>query len=86
MALAALQSFMSQLNNSTLTLSSLPSTVMEAIIPGYGIISKVIFSFTGMDIGLLGSAYLIFYGLFQGAQSLYYWLYYLFFEHLTSEI
>lgn len=44
---------------------------MEALIPGYGIISQLILRFLGFDIGLVVSGCLVIFGLFQGAQFLY---------------
>ncbi|KAF2865752.1 BCS1 N terminal-domain-containing protein [Massariosphaeria phaeospora] len=70
--------------NSTLT--SLPSTLLEALIPGYGIVSQIIRRTLGFDVGLVVSGCLVVFGLFQGAQLLYYKSYSFFASYLLSSI
>lgn len=55
-------------SNSTL---SLPSLLMDALIPGYGNISQLIYRFFGIDVGYVVSGCLVVFGLFQAAQFLY---------------
>jgi hypothetical protein len=68
------------------TLSSLPSTLLDATIPGYGIISQLIFRLFGIDIGLVVSGCLIVFGIFQGAQSLYKRSYTYYLDYFTASI
>lgn len=56
-------------SNSNLT--SLPSVLMEALIPGYGIVSQIILRFFGLDIGLVVSGCVVLFGLVHGGQFLY---------------
>lgn len=67
-----IQDFMSQFASSDSTLSSLPSALLDATIPGYGIVSQIIFRLSGIDIGLLAFSCLVLFGLFQGGYLLYY--------------
>lgn len=71
-------------SNSTLT--SLPSTILEALIPGYGIFSQVIFRVFGFDIGLVVSGCLVVYGLAIGTQFFYYKAYDLFSSYCMANI
>jgi chaperone BCS1 len=71
-------------HNSTLT--SLPSTLLDALIPGYGIISQIIFRFFGFDIGLMVSGCLVLFGLSKGVQLLYYKSYGMFSSYFVSSI
>lgn len=70
--------------NSTLT--SLPSLFLEALIPGYGIVSQIIFHLLGFDIGLTISGCLVVYGLSIGGRIFYYKCYDLFSSYLMSNI
>ncbi|KAF2851878.1 P-loop containing nucleoside triphosphate hydrolase protein [Plenodomus tracheiphilus IPT5] len=53
------------------SLASLPSTVMEALIPGYRIIYQLFFGIFGIDIGLIMSGCLIVFALLQGVRMMY---------------
>ncbi|OAL46911.1 BCS1-like ATPase-like protein [Pyrenochaeta sp. DS3sAY3a] len=64
-------------SNSTL---SLPSLLMDALIPGYGGISQIIYRFFGIDVAYVVSGCLVVFGLFQGAQ----WLYSRSFDYISS--
>ena len=57
--------------NSTDTITMLPSTLLESLIPGYGPVSQVIFRLTGVDIGLIVSAALVVYGLGKSVEFLF---------------
>ncbi|KAF2798833.1 P-loop containing nucleoside triphosphate hydrolase protein [Melanomma pulvis-pyrius CBS 109.77] len=57
--------------NTNSTLTSLPSTLLEALIPGYGIFSQIVFRIFGFDVGLGVSGCLVVFGLFKGAQFFY---------------
>ncbi|KAF2703050.1 BCS1-like ATPase-like protein [Pleomassaria siparia CBS 279.74] len=58
-------------DNSNSTLSSLPSAFLEALIPGYGIFSQIIFRVFGFDVGLIVPGCLLVFGLSKGAQFFY---------------
>ncbi|KAF2021130.1 BCS1-like ATPase-like protein [Aaosphaeria arxii CBS 175.79] len=70
--------------NSTVT--SLPSTLLDALIPGYGILSSLVFNLLGVDIGLAVSGCLVVFGLAKGAQFLYTRSYDLFAAYFMSSI
>ena len=72
--------------NNTSTLTSLPSTLLEALIPGYGIFSQIIFRVLGFDIGLVVSGCLVVFGLAKGAQFFYQKGYDLFSSYFMSSI
>ncbi|KAF2733400.1 BCS1-like ATPase-like protein [Polyplosphaeria fusca] len=57
-----------QANN---TMTMLPSTLLESLIPGYGPVSQVIFRLTGVDVGLIVSAALVVYGLGKSVEFLF---------------
>ncbi|CAK4034076.1 mitochondrial chaperone bcs1 [Lecanosticta acicola] len=60
-------------NNSTETLdiTNLPSNILEALIPGYGLISRSIASTFGIDISIFVSIGLILFALVRGGQYLF---------------
>lgn len=66
-----LQHFKFDFSSTNTTLTSLPSTLLDALIPGYGIFSQLIFRFFGFDIGLVVSGCLVVFGLSKGAQDVY---------------
>lgn len=68
------------------TLPSLPSTLLDALIPGYGIFSQVIFRLLGFDIGLLVSGCLVVIGLAKGGQYLYHRVYAIFASYFMSSV
>jgi chaperone BCS1 len=70
--------------NSNLT--SLPSTLLEQLIPGYGVVSQIIFRVLGFDIGLVVSGCLVVFGLAKGFQFLYAKLYDLFYKYFMCNI
>lgn len=59
------------LMSSNATLTSLPSVLLDSLMPGYGLLSRIIFSIFGFDIGLVVSGCVVVYGLFLGARLLY---------------
>ncbi|KAF2179812.1 BCS1-like ATPase-like protein [Zopfia rhizophila CBS 207.26] len=69
-------------SNSTLT--TLPSTILEAFIPGYSIISQLIFKIFGFDIGLVVFGGFIIVGLVNAIQYLYYKAYGVFSSYFMS--
>lgn len=60
------------LTSSNATLTSIPSVLLDSLIPGYGLISRIIFRVFGFDIGLVVSGCVVVYGLVVGARLLYY--------------
>jgi chaperone BCS1 len=86
MDISRLQALVVDLSTSNSTLSSLPSALMEATLPGYGIISQLIFRLFGIDIGLVVSGSLVIFALFQGGLFLYRRGYDYFLEYFTSSI
>ncbi|KAF1969365.1 P-loop containing nucleoside triphosphate hydrolase protein [Bimuria novae-zelandiae CBS 107.79] len=68
------------------SLPSLPSTLLDALIPGYGIFSQVIFRLLGFDIGLLVSGCLVVIGLSKGGQYFYSPAYGLFASYFMSSV
>jgi chaperone BCS1 len=50
-----LQSLQYELNATNATAASLPSTLLELVVPGYSTISQLAFRFLGIDIGVLVS-------------------------------
>lgn len=74
------------LGSANATLPSLPSTLLDALIPGYGIFSQVVFRLLGFDIGLLVSGCLVVIGLTKGGQYLYYRAYAVFAAYCMSSV
>ncbi|KAF1951613.1 P-loop containing nucleoside triphosphate hydrolase protein [Byssothecium circinans] len=68
------------------TLHSVPSMLLESLIPGYGFFSTIIWRLFGFDIGLVVSGCLVVFGLVKGGQSLYYRAYYAFSSYFTSSV
>ncbi|KAF2246200.1 P-loop containing nucleoside triphosphate hydrolase protein [Trematosphaeria pertusa] len=81
-----LQSLKIDLTTTNSTISSLPSTLLDALIPGYGIISQIIFRLLGFDIGLVVSGIIVVFGLAKGAQVVYYRSYSLFASYFLSSV
>lgn len=81
-----LQHLKFDLHSSNTTLTSLPSTLLEALIPGYGIFSQIIFRLLGFDIGLVVSGCLVLFGIAKGAQYAYYKTYELFASYFMSSV
>ncbi|KAK7189821.1 hypothetical protein DPSP01_008768 [Paraphaeosphaeria sporulosa] len=81
-----LNSLKFDLGSANATLPSLPSTLLDALIPGYGIFSQVIFRLLGFDIGLLVSGCLMVIGLAQGGQYLYHRVYAIFAGYFMSSV
>jgi chaperone BCS1 len=73
-------------SNSTSPITSLPSLLLDALIPGYGLISQIIFRIFGFDIGLVVSGCLITYGLSIGGWILYYKCETLFSSYFMSNV
>ena len=70
----------------TTQLPSVPSTLLEAFIPGYGIFSQIIYRTLGFDIGLIVSGGLVVVGLSKGWQYLYLWSYGYFASYFMSSV
>lgn len=68
------------------TLPSLPSTLLDALIPGYGIFSQIVFRLLGFDIGLVVSGCLVVIGLTKGGQYLYHRAYEVFAGYCMSKV
>jgi mitochondrial chaperone BCS1 len=77
-------SFDTSVYNSTIT--SLPSVLLDALIPGYGLISQLIYRLLGFDVGLVVSGCLVVYGLSIGARILYYNASSLFYSYFMSMV
>jgi chaperone BCS1 len=86
MDITRLQELLTDFSKSNSTLSSLPSALLEATVPGYSIISQLIFRFFGFDIGLVVSGCLVIFGLFQGASFIYKRGYSYYLNYFTSSI
>jgi chaperone BCS1 len=80
------QGLISEFAGSNSTLTSFPSTILEATIPGYGVISKIILRLSGFDIGLIVTGCIGVLGLFKGGQYLYALFYAFCLRIFTSEI
>jgi chaperone BCS1 len=77
-------SFDALTSNSTVT--SLPSVLLDSLIPGYGLISQIIYRIFGFDIGLAVSGCIVVYGLSIGARLLYYKSEQLFYSYFMSSV
>tara|TARA_R110002003_G_scaffold534_3_gene20202 strand:- start:6594 stop:8309 length:1716 start_codon:yes stop_codon:yes gene_type:complete len=86
MDITRLQELLTDFSKSNSTLSSLPSALLEATVPGYSIISQLIFRFFGFDIGLALSGFLVIFSLFQGASFIYNLGYSYYLDYFTSSI
>ncbi|KAF1998174.1 P-loop containing nucleoside triphosphate hydrolase protein [Amniculicola lignicola CBS 123094] len=73
-------------HNHNETLTSLPSAFLEALIPGYGVVSMIVFRIFGFDIGLVVSGCLVLFGLTRGSQFFYGKAYGLFYYYFMSTI
>lgn len=73
-------------NHSNATAASLPSTLLDSLIPGYGIVSQIIFRVLGLDIGLAVSGVLVVFALAKGGQFFYSKSYELFSAYFMSSI
>lgn len=86
MDFSALNSLKLDFSSTNTTLPSLPSALLDAFIPGYGIFSQVVFRLLGFDIGLLVSGCLVVIGLSKGWQYLYLWAYGFFASYFMSSV
>ncbi|KAF2646764.1 BCS1-like ATPase-like protein [Massarina eburnea CBS 473.64] len=68
------------------TLNSVPSMLLESLIPGYRFFSTIIWKVFGFDIGLVVSGCLVVFGLVKGGQNLYNRAYYAFTSYFTSSV
>ena len=55
MDFSRLQNLQYELNSTNTTAASLPSTLLELVVPGYSTISQLAFRLLGIDIGVLVS-------------------------------
>jgi chaperone BCS1 len=74
------------LSTSHPALNSLPSAIMDATVPGYSVLSHLMFRLIGIDIGLAVSGCLVVFALSRGANFVYSHGYYCFLEYFTSSI
>jgi chaperone BCS1 len=81
-----LQTLFVDLSTSHPSPSSLPSAIMDATVPGYSILSHLMFRLFGIDIGLVASGCLVVFALSRGAKFVYSCGYDYFLEHFTSSI
>lgn len=86
MSFSRIPTLITEFSKSNSTLDSLPSTLLDATIPGYGLISQIIFRAFGVDIGLLGFGCLILFALIQGGHYFYKRTYEYFEKYFTSSI
>ncbi|KAH8731734.1 P-loop containing nucleoside triphosphate hydrolase protein [Phaeosphaeriaceae sp. PMI808] len=71
MHVSRLRELVLNLSMSNSTLRSLPSTIMDATIPGYGALSQLIFRVFGIDVGLIVSSIVAIFGLLRRGQFFY---------------
>jgi chaperone BCS1 len=81
-----LQTLLIDLSMSHPALSSLPSAIMDATVPGYTILSHLMFRLFGIDIGLVVSGCLVVFALSRGGHFICSCGYDYFLEHFTSSI
>jgi chaperone BCS1 len=81
-----LQALLADLSLSHTAISSLPSAIMEATVPGYSILSHLMFRLFGVDIGLVVASFLVVFALSRGGYFVYSSGYDYFLEHFTSSI
>ncbi|KAH9882323.1 hypothetical protein J1614_000559 [Plenodomus biglobosus] len=72
--------------NSTNGTFSMPSAIMEALIPGYRILYQLFYQVFGIDIGLIMSGCLIAFAISQGIRIIYLRVHGYFLTHYTSTI
>jgi chaperone BCS1 len=77
---------MSKFNSTEGVPESIPSTVLEMLVPGYGTISQLMYRIFGIDIGVLVSGWLIVWGLYTGGRYVYSMGIDYFDEYFTSSI
>lgn len=73
-------------DNSTTSLTQLPANLLEALIPGYSIISKFLLDVLGFDVTLVVSAFALVFGLYTGVKFIWKHAYAQFQEYLMSFI
>ncbi|KAF2841282.1 P-loop containing nucleoside triphosphate hydrolase protein [Patellaria atrata CBS 101060] len=83
---APLTSTSASINTTDPTLSNLPIQILEAFIPGYGIISKFILDVSGFDIGIAVSLFLLSFASFKAYTYLWGQAYSSFQTYLTSSV
>jgi chaperone BCS1 len=86
MDFSRLPDIMSEFNSTEGIPHSIPSTVMEMLVPGYGKVSQLIYRFFGFDIGVLVSGWLIIWGLYKGGWYVYNMGIEYFEEYFTSSV
>ena len=84
--LRALKSTTLSPDNSTATLTQLPANLLEALIPGYSIISKFLLDVLGFDITLVVSVFALIFGLYTAVKFLWKHAYAQFQEYFMSFI
>jgi chaperone BCS1 len=86
MDFARLHDVLSEFNSTEGMPQSMPSTVMEMLVPGYGTISQLVYRFFGFDIGILVSGWLMIWGLYTGGRYVYYSGYKYFDDYFSSSV
>jgi chaperone BCS1 len=86
MDFSRLQDVVSEFNSTEGMPHSIPSTMLEMLVPGYGTISQLMYRFFGIDIGILVSGWLIVWGLYKGGRYVYSMGIEYFDEYFTSSI
>lgn len=86
MDFARLQSLSYELNSTNATASSLPSTLLELVVPGYSTISQLAFRLFGIDIGVLVTGWALIFGGMKAWRYLYETSQGYFDEYYTSSI
>ncbi|KAH6621876.1 P-loop containing nucleoside triphosphate hydrolase protein [Boeremia exigua] len=71
MDFSRLQSLQFELNSTNATATSLPSTLLELVVPGYSTISQLAFRLLGIDIGVLVTGWALVFGCHTAWRYLY---------------
>lgn len=73
-------------NGTKSSLSDLPSTILEAFIPGYGILSAFFWQYAGFDIGIIITAGFIAFALIHTVSYIWEKALYIFYSYLLSSV
>lgn len=86
MDFSRLQNLQYDFNSTNSTAASLPSTLLELVVPGYSTISQLAFRLLGIDIGVLVTGWAVLFGINTGARYLYDLIHGYFDEYYTSSV
>ncbi|KAJ4993484.1 hypothetical protein SVAN01_01032 [Stagonosporopsis vannaccii] len=86
MDFSRLQNLGPDLLSSNTSATSLPSTFLESFVPGYGILSHIIWCLFGIDIGLVASGCVVIFGLSHAASFCNSYVHSYFDRYFTSSI